>query len=302
MQVRYFVHHEGNHLGPLTFTEIEAQLNSKELFPTDYVYVGERGDWIGMLEFILVHGPKQKVMQPALQTAGARYPEDDSLDWQRFASGLPAFGSGLMDRNLIEAIYPIAPGEGRMAVVETPPTIESDVSNFPPPPPPPRLIMERRHPEKSRPERPPAPMAKPQRLTPQVQPLLRPVARPAPAMAAKRIDVSATARVEVLPPAATLLSIQITGEARVSEELEVVVVAQSENGELDTTFNDVVHLTCDRPLAGLEPLRFMNGTARLRVRCLTEGAHQFSLAMEPQPTGFARPDTHELEGQGRLIH
>ncbi len=248
MQVRYFVHHKGIHVGPLTFTEIEGQLNTNTLFPTDYVYIGDRGDWLPMLEFIMVHGPKEKVLQPTLKTLGAQSPDDDHIDWNRFASGIPATLGARPKSSQPVFPYPSMP------------------SAAPPP-------------------------------------LPKPFARPTP-KAPPRIDASAVARVEVLPAQATRLTIQITGNARVGEELEIFVVAQTEGGEVDQSYNDVVQIACDRPLAGLGPLQFTNGTARLRVRCLTQGTHEFSLILGQSDSRefTSRTNAAEMANQGSLIH
>jgi hypothetical protein len=274
MQVRYFVHHNGTHMtGPLSFQEIEAQLNSNNLFPTDYVYVGERGDWIPMLEFILVHGPKEKVMQATLQTSGARSPADDNLDWRRFASGIPAAVGTNDDHPQVIAAYPMMPAGAQAAAEE----LKKDLE--PPPPPAPRSF----------------PPPKPPRAA---RPVLRPAPRPP-----QRVDASAVARVEVLPARATRLTIQITGNARVGEELEILVVAQTENGQIDPSFNETVEIACDRPLGGLAPLHFSSGTARLRVRCLTQGAHQFSLKLNNSaPVNLARTDISQMENENGLVH
>ena len=136
--------------------------------------------------------------------------------------------------------------------------------------------------------------------TPQA-PTRKPHLKPA---AVPRIDASSVAKVNVGAPQATRLTIQITGSARVGEELEIFVLAQSENGELDQTFNELVQIACDRPLAGLGPLQFANGTARLRVRCLTQGIHEFSLIFgQSGVREFAgRPDVTHLENQHGMIH
>lgn len=308
MQVRYFVHHNGTRVGPLSFQEIETQLNGNRLFPTDYVYVGEKGDWIPMLEFILVHGPKEKVMQPALQTQGSRSPGDDELDWKRFVSGIPAALGPRRDASQEFHAYPVMPAGAQDAVTELMHEQEApQIPATPPPPKPPRAVRERKVLEETlrkRSQPPPArsaPNAKPSAIPkppPPSKPGLRAAPRPAP-----RIDASAVAHVEVLPAQATRLTIQITGNARVGDELEILVVAQTENGDVDVSFNDTVEIACDRPLGGLAPLQFINGTARLNVRCLTQGTHQFSLVLNNSaPVNLARTDISQVENQTGMVH
>lgn len=127
-------------------------------------------------------------------------------------------------------------------------------------------------------------MAPKQRLTPQFPVSAPPtsVRMPASAMThPKSVDASATAVVEVQPPRATRLHLQVIGEARVGEMIDIYVHAIAESGALDQSFNDLVHLGCDRPVGGLAPLQFKDGIARLRVLCLTPGTHQFYLSLDP---------------------
>jgi hypothetical protein len=64
MQASYFVHHRDQHLGPFSFIEIEARVEKKELFPTDFVYVEDRGDWEQMHEFLALHGQQKSKTAP----------------------------------------------------------------------------------------------------------------------------------------------------------------------------------------------------------------------------------------------
>jgi hypothetical protein len=282
MQLRYFVNHQGAHAGPLTFAEIETRLNANEFFPTDYVYVSERGDWIPILEFIMIHGPKEKILRPVLQTVGARHPDDESIDWRRFALGLPATGTALKPLTGDAAtFYPARP----TAPVPAPKKAEAQ-----------RTVTENPVPPQV-----PATGTEPAARTPR-KPVVRPRTRSAP----KVIDTSAVACVEVMPANATRLTIEITGTAMVGEDLQILVAAQAENGALDTAFNDVLHLLCDRPLEGLAPLKFERGVAKLTVRCLTQGAHQFTLSDVLPEQGSARPGPVPVldadENHSGLIH
>lgn len=51
MQQRYSVSHNGQEVGPFTKDEILQKLKIDELFPTDYVYVEAKADWIALIEF-----------------------------------------------------------------------------------------------------------------------------------------------------------------------------------------------------------------------------------------------------------
>ena len=130
------------------------------------------------------------------------------------------------------------------------------------------------------PEPPPAPqMLRTANVS--VRPTAKPNTPPPRFRATKAIDTSAVAQVNVLPAKATRLHFEISGEARVGEELEVAVHATSEAGALDRSFSETVHLGCDRPLASIDPLMFKNGIAKVKVQCLTAGPHQFFLSLEP---------------------
>ncbi len=371
MQVRFFIDHQGQQLGPFEFKEIERRFNGQMLFPTDFVYLTDKGEWVPILEFLMVHGPKQKVVQPALQTIGASSPADDEIDFQRFASGLPALVSENSHYQVNEpqdtfTAYPptpqISPPEVQIFKPQT------TTPEFPPPLRPPRAIVERKLMEqtlnkrrlasttekasvgltavtqkhipkakatgsrrKSTPAKavtkrstpPPKPsiqtvIAKPTptALTPPPAPSIQPAPQvigqtqmhlhqPSPPVQTTRnipqfpispqlsstyvaaplhpksVDTSATAVVEVQPPRATRLHLQVIGEARVGEMIDIYVHAIAESGALDQSFNDLVHLGCDRPVGGLAPLQFKDGIARLRVLCLTPGTHQFYLSLDP---------------------
>lgn len=51
MEVKYFVSHNDQRIGPLTREEISAKLDKTELFPTDYVYVEDLKDWVMLADF-----------------------------------------------------------------------------------------------------------------------------------------------------------------------------------------------------------------------------------------------------------
>ncbi|MGE0763613.1 MAG: hypothetical protein AB7N80_10080 [Bdellovibrionales bacterium] len=270
MQVRYFVCHNGKNEGPLAYADIEKRFNGGELYPTDHVYVAEQGDWLTMMEFIMVFGPKMKVAKDA---------NDSQLDWRRFASGLPAPGWNDSD----ELAYPDLPEEAKTKKIVMPYASAKMEAEFPPPPNPPRAVLEKRVLEE---------MARRRQMSMQpttpTPPLAQPPKRPMPTVAPpppstkpimKVIDVSAKVEVNVLPPRATRLHIQILGEARVGEDLEIQVHALSESGSIDVDFNELVYLGCDRPLQGVTPLQFSQGQARIKVRCLTQGTHQFNLSL-----------------------
>lgn len=108
------------------------------------------------------------------------------------------------------------------------------------------------------------------------------------------VDTSATMTLEVQPPPATILRMTVVGEARVGNDIEVLVTAELEGGDRDEEFNEKVNLICDRPIQGLKPLEFYRGEARLTLTCLSEGAHHLSLnwseseALEQSPISFAK--------------
>lgn len=328
MQVRYFVAHQGRQIGPMEFTEIETRLDQKRLFPTDYVYVTEdKARWLPILEFILVYGPKRRVMEQTLLTDGAKTAADADIDWHRFASGLPIMNPNNDPRSnpeIDKMAYPTRTATEELDPEEIPPVatkffaapikqpakIESPLvpkmPDYPPPPKAPRAIIEKRileaavrkSPATMRPPIPrqimatkPSPIQKvaPAPAKPTAVPtkptwaprVMAQTFRPSAPPQVQPVDVSATAQVDVLPPRATKLHIQINGEARVGEILEVTVHAMAESGALDHTFDEIVHLGCNRPVQGLAPLQFTDGIARLQVRCLASGQHQFFLSLDP---------------------
>ena len=146
MRERYFVYHKEKNFGPYTFAEIEAKLNRSELFPTDHVYISDQGDWKPMLEFILVYGPKMKVVQQTLQTEGSSDPNDTKMDLKRFASGVPAPAWVQPTWNVPavtgpqEPAYPPLP-EKAQTLNEHPTT--NPEPQFPPPPAPPPAVIQR---------------------------------------------------------------------------------------------------------------------------------------------------------------
>ena len=288
----YFVSHQGRQLGPMEFNQIEAQLNDKLLFPTDFVYIADdattKTHWMPILDFILVYGPKKKVVETRLQTEGARHSSDADIDWKRFAVGLPV-KTDLAEEKSDKEVYPSAP-----TTVPTPSTLEAATGtpDFPPPPAPPRAVVEKRilqdtARKRETPARPPIPQTRPP--IPNARPPIPRARPPAPrpevtATASRSIDLTATAKIEVLPPKATKLQIQIQGDARVGEMLNLTVMAMSESGAVDKTFDGIVHIGCDRPVQGLLPMRFTEGVARLQVLCLASGQHQFYLSLDPMNT------------------
>lgn len=279
MQLRYFVSHNEKNMGPFTYAEIESKHSKGELYPTDHVYIADKGDWQPMLEFIMVHAPKSKEIK------------DHKLDWRRFASGLPA--PGWTDED--DQVYPAIPEEAKTVVLRP---VNSPIPDFPPPPMPPQAVVQKQILEKTARKSPdknqsvnPRPTEPPMLLRPSSTPprgLSKPTAKPpskppptkAPPLRAKRIiDASAVAEIVVLPPRATRLQIKIVGEARVGEELEIVVQALAEGETLDSTFNEHIQLSCNQPLQGLEVMHLQSGQASIKVRCLTQGTHTFSLSL-----------------------
>lgn len=319
MQVRYFVAHQGRQIGPMEFSEIETRLDQKRLFPTDYVYVTEdKARWLPILDFILVYGPKRRVVEPMLQTEGARHAGDSEVDWQRFASGLPMVDPQIDEKSnpaIAKLAYPtpdvVAPPEVNTAPKPTPkvesPRAQKTVSalpEYPPPPTAPRAIIEKRILEAAvrrpaTPKRPPIPQPiesiapRTESRRPALPPTPRTFKPTAPPQALAQVDVSATAQVDVLPPRATKLHIQINGEARVGEVLEITVHAVAESGSVDHTFDEIIHLGCNRPVQGLAPLQFTDGIARIQVRCLASGQHQFFLSLDPTH----KPGRHIAPGE-----
>lgn len=51
MQKTFIVNHLDLRLGPLTKEEVLAKVESKEIFPTDYVFIDEKNDWVMIFEF-----------------------------------------------------------------------------------------------------------------------------------------------------------------------------------------------------------------------------------------------------------
>ena len=291
MRERYFVLHNNSKQGPLTFAEVETKFNKGDFFPTDQVYLDDSLGWQSMLEFIMVHGPKTKVVCQTLQTEGARGPNDTRLDWRRFASSLPAPGWTETSDNT-EPAYPLLPDEIKLIATETG---VKPMQDFPPPLSPPKALLQKKAAEQG--GKKPLPPQVPIRTAPLPAATVPrpPTAPPTRHIISRKIDVSAAiAQVEVLPPQASRLQIQILGEARVGEALEIVVQAMSENGNVDPTFNETVQISCNQPLRGLEPLQFQNGQARLKVYCLTQGTHQFHLTLSSSQTEGTHDNRHRL--------
>lgn len=75
MQQRYSVSHNGQEVGPFTKDEILQKLKIDELFPTDYVYVEAKADWIALIEFapdvFAVEAPKIESTTSAKQSMEA---------------------------------------------------------------------------------------------------------------------------------------------------------------------------------------------------------------------------------------
>lgn len=52
MQKQFYVSHNAKDLGPFTREEISMKLQKKELFPSDFIYIEQKEDWVLLEEFV----------------------------------------------------------------------------------------------------------------------------------------------------------------------------------------------------------------------------------------------------------
>lgn len=68
MQKLFYVSHNGKDLGPYTKDDIEKRIQKKELYPSDYVYIEDKDDWVMLQDYLGIQVKKTEARpQPPKQ-------------------------------------------------------------------------------------------------------------------------------------------------------------------------------------------------------------------------------------------